>query len=114
MGSLINPQRPKPQDEADFTPEPVYLRNPTTGMIFKLTHKDTIRRCIGEFYMPSSEAEMREQAIELAELQGRPLPPWAPKAEAESAPAPAPVAESEPDDITPPRHAVAMRAAARK
>lgn len=114
MGTLINPQRPKSQDEADFYTDPVYLRNPETGMVFKLYHKDTIARCRREFYTQSSEAELREQAIELAELQGRPLPPWAPKAEATPAPVPAAEAvESEPDDITPPRRAAAMRAAAR-
>ncbi len=73
MGTLINPTRPSPQAEADFNAEPTYLRNPTTGMIFKLYHKDSIQRCLREFYMPSSAAEMREQAVELAELQGRPL-----------------------------------------
>lgn len=74
MGTLINPHRPSPQDSQDFLPEPVYMRNPVTGMIFKIAHKDTLLRVQREFYTPSSEAEMREQAVELAELQGRPLP----------------------------------------
>lgn len=72
MSTLINPQKPKPQAETDFVAQPVYLRNPVTGMIFKLTHKDTITRCQRELYTPSSEAEMILQAAELAELQGRP------------------------------------------
>lgn len=78
MTTLINPRRPSPQDDVDFLSEPVYLRNPNTGMIVKLFHKDTIARCLREFYMPSSEAELKAQAVELAELQNRPLPSTAP------------------------------------
>lgn len=90
MSTLINPTRPSPQAEADFNAQPLYLRNPNTGMIFKLTHKDSIKRCLTEGYTPSSEDEMRAQAIELAQLQGRPLPPWAQPSEPEKTSEPAP------------------------
>jgi hypothetical protein len=71
MGTLINPSRPTTQDEKDFTAEPVYLRNPQTGIIFKLYHIDTIKRCQQENYLPSSEAAMLEQAREMYEVQRR-------------------------------------------
>jgi hypothetical protein len=75
MGTLINPGRPSPQAEQDFTTEPVYLRNPQTGIIFKLTHIDTIKRCQSENYLPSSEEAMLEQAQEMYAVQGRVWPP---------------------------------------
>ena len=69
-------------------PEVVWLRNPKTGVIFKFlkpTHADSIRHALkGETgeggrqpYSLSTEEAARAQAIELAKLQGRPLPPWA-------------------------------------
>lgn len=104
MSTLINPTRPSAQAQADFNAQPLYLRNPNTGMIFKLTHKDSIKRCLTEGYTPSSEDEMRQQAIELAQLQGRPLPPWATPAEATDA------AKAEPEKSAAP----AAKAAAAK
>lgn len=88
MGTLINPQRPSPQSEADFNVEPMYLRNPNTGIVFKLFHKDSITRCLREGYMPSTEAAMREQSIELAELQGHVLPSVATKSADPESPEP--------------------------
>jgi hypothetical protein len=78
MSSLINP-KPTVQVSQDFTPEPVYLRNPETGIIFKLTHIDTIKRCQQQFYQPSSEEAMLEQAAEMYAVQGRPYPPRRPE-----------------------------------
>ena len=76
--------------------EVVWLRNPTTGVIHKFHNadarhgprdSDTIARCLKEGYTLSSEAAARTQAVELARLQGRPLPEWAndPHAEKPSA-----------------------------
>ncbi len=60
------------QQEQDFVAEPVYLRNPQTGIVFKLFHIDAIKRCQSENYLPSSEAAMIEQAREMYEVQRRP------------------------------------------
>lgn len=79
-------------------PEVVWLRNPSTGVIYKFLNRpgpnhdadrDVIRHALrGEAteggrtpYTMSTEAAARAQAIELAQLQGRPLPPWADEAE---------------------------------
>lgn len=64
--------------------EVVWLRNPVTGVIHKFhagdarapRDNDTIQRCLRDGYTRSSEAAAREQAIALAELQGRPAPVW--------------------------------------
>ena len=72
----------------DRLPEVVWLRNPNTGVIYKYLrsqHADVIRHALkGETgeggrqpYTLSSEDAARSQAIELAKLQGRPLPSWA-------------------------------------
>ncbi len=61
-------------------PSVVWMRNPKTGVIHKFLRPrddDTIGRCLAERYTPSSEAAAKAQAIELAKLQGQPLPPWA-------------------------------------
>ena len=69
-------------------PEVVWLRNPKTGVIYKYLKSsmaDSIRHALqGETgeggrkpFTLSTEEAAREQAIELAKLQGRPLPPWA-------------------------------------
>ena len=67
----------------------VWLRNPVTGVIYKFnkrTQPDTISHALqGEPgleggrapYTLSSEAAARAQAVELAKLQGRPVPSWA-------------------------------------
>lgn len=61
-----------------------YLQNPATGVISKFEaprHADLIRfRLFNEHggrYTRATEAEWKAQAVELAQLQGRPLPPWA-------------------------------------
>lgn len=81
----------------DKLPLVVWLRNPVTGVIFRFHRgtdaahprdNDTITRCLKENYLPSSEAAARAQAVELAKLQGRALPPWAAE-EAEGAEKPA-------------------------
>src|SRR5258708_34662160 len=74
MGTLINPSMPTVQQEKDFVSEPVWLRNPQTGMIFGRTQIDTIKRCQAENYLPSSQDAAREQAIELADFHGGPRP----------------------------------------
>ncbi len=96
MGTLINPSMPTVQQEKDFVSEPVWLRNPQTGMIFGLTHIDTIKRCQAENYLPSSQDAAREQAIELADFHGVPRPSWAPPREGE----PVSVPSAEPKPIT--------------
>lgn len=69
-------------------PDTVWLRNPKTGVIFKFDKKrdvDVIRHALkgetGESgrlpYSLSTEEAAKAQAIELAKLQGRPLPAWA-------------------------------------
>ena len=72
MGTLIDPYARTVQQDKDFTTEPVYLRNPQTGIIFKLFHIDTIKRCQSENFLPSSEEAMIEQAREMYEVQRRP------------------------------------------
>jgi hypothetical protein len=72
-------------------PEVVWLRNPATGIIYKFLkkhHADNIRHALnGETgeggrrpFTLASEADAKAQAVELAQLQGRPLPPWATEA----------------------------------
>lgn len=78
MGTLIDAGRPTIQDEKDFVKEPVWLRNPHTGIIFGLTHIDTIKRCQSENYLPSSEEACKAQAPEMYAVQGRPYPPTPP------------------------------------
>lgn len=79
--SLILPGQSAPDGlSVDGMPPVVWLRNPKTGVIHKFLRPqqdDTIARCLGERYTPSSEAAARAQAIELAKIQGRPLPDWA-------------------------------------
>lgn len=72
MSSLIDPHARTVQQDKDFVAEPVYLRNPQTGIIFKLFHIDTIKRCQQENYLPSSAAAMLEQAREMYVVQQRP------------------------------------------
>lgn len=94
--SLILPSD-QPRDTVDALmarlPEVVWLRNPSTGVIFKYLKSkqaDSIRHALqGETgeggrqpYSLSTEEAAKAQAIELAQLQGRPLPPWAVTAEA--------------------------------
>lgn len=95
--SLILPDN-APRDTVDATiarlPEVVWLRNPNTGVIFKYLNRpgqqhesdrDVIRHALrGESgeggrtpYTMSTEEAAKAQAIELAQLQGRPLPSWA-------------------------------------
>ncbi len=82
--------------------EIVWVRNPATGVIYRLHRdhqRDTVQRCLSEKppYTLSTEQAAREQAIELARLQGRPLPPWArEEPAAEPGPAPAAVPEKRP------------------
>ena len=96
--SLILPgQRvPDAASPASLPPaEAIWLRNPQTGVIYKFhtgdgaqaRDNDSIARCLKDGYTRSSEAAAREQAIELARLQGRPLPEWATEAAAEKTPA---------------------------
>lgn len=96
--SLILPGQSAPdtQDVAHLPPV-VWLRNPKTGVIYKFlrpANDDTIGRCLKDGYTHSSEHAARAQAVELARLQGRPLPPWAeqeheePVAETPAAPLP--------------------------
>lgn len=77
-------------------PEVVWLRNPKTGVINKYLKSrqwDSIAHALkGETgeggrtpFTLSTEAAAREQAVELAKLQGRPLPPWAPELQVEEA-----------------------------
>lgn len=76
---------PSPASLLEKMPPVVWLRNPKTGVINRFRHgtpaqsldNDTIERCLKDGHTPSSEAAARAQAIELAKLQGRPLPPWA-------------------------------------
>lgn len=79
--SLILPGQSVPDDfSIESMPSVVWLRNPKTGVIHKFLRPrddDSIARCWGERYTPSSEEAARAQAIELARLQGRPLPAWA-------------------------------------
>jgi hypothetical protein len=92
MGTLIDPYARTVQADKDFTPEPVYLRNPQTGIIFKLWHIDTIKRCQAENYLPSSEEAMLAQSAEMYEVQGRVYPPREPE------PMPSPSASSDDDE----------------
>src|SRR5260370_38872117 len=45
MGTLIDPYARTVQQEKDFVAEPVYVRNPQTGIVFKLFHIYTTKRC---------------------------------------------------------------------
>ena len=89
--SLILPSD-QPRDTVDAMiarlPEVVWLRNPNTGVIYKYLKSkqaDSIRHALqGETgeggrapYTLSTEEAAKAQAIELANLQGRPLPAWA-------------------------------------
>jgi len=85
--SLILPgQQPSDAQSLEGLGPVVWLRNPKTGVIHKFAHPqhdDTIARCLKEGYTHSHEGAARAQAVELAKLQGRPLPPWAREAEDE-------------------------------
>ena len=78
--------------------EVVYLRNPRTGVIYKYLKSrdaDNIAHALkGETgeggrqpYTVSTEEACKAQAIELAQLQGRALPPWADEPKPEATPA---------------------------
>ena len=98
----------QPRDTVDALiarlPEVVWLRNPNTGVIYKYLKSkqaDSIRHALqGETgeggrapYALSTEEAAKAQAIELAQLQGRPLPAWAVQEAAEAeAEKPAPAA----------------------
>lgn len=86
MSTLILPGEKSPADTAHEAlatrPGVIYLRSPKTGVIFRFRggdpkHEDTIKRCLSEGFTLATEAECKAQAVELAELQGRPLPAWA-------------------------------------
>lgn len=96
--SLILPGDAQPGVDSIIAhlPEVVWLRNPSTGVIYKFLKSrqaDVIRHALkGETgeggrqpYTLSTEEAAQAQAVELAKLQGRPLPPWAAVAEAEAA-----------------------------
>lgn len=93
--SLILPgQQPLGATAIADMPDVVWLRNPNTGVIHKFlhaAHEDSIRRCLSEGYLHSTEEAARKQAVELARLQGRELPvvvePMADEAEQSVAPA---------------------------
>lgn len=97
--SLILPGQEAPSVDSMMAhlPEVVWLRNPSTGVIYKYLkskHADSIAHALkGETgeggrapYTLSSEAAAKAQAIELANLQGRPLPAWAHEDKPEPAP----------------------------
>ena len=88
--SLILPGETQPGVDSILAhlPEVVWLRNPSTGVIYKFLKSrqaDVIRHALqGETgeggrkpYTLSTEEAAKAQAVELAKLQGRPLPPWA-------------------------------------
>ena len=86
MGTLILPGTTgsKPTGPEEVPAGVYYLQNPATGVISKFEaprHADLIRfRLFNEHggrYTRATEAEWRAQAVELAQLQGRPLPAWA-------------------------------------
>lgn len=83
--SLVLPgQQPHDVASLDGLPTIVWLRNPKTGVINKFhrpAHDDTIARCLKDGHERSSEAAAQRQAVELARLQGRALPPWAAEAD---------------------------------